>query len=328
MPPEVAGRPPARNTIRAVAPRTRTIPRIASPQRRPERERDVAGAAATATGGAPNVPLSATGSSRWSGRRSAGSYGGAASAAGASVAGPEGAPDGAPDGPHDAADGAVADDGDSDGHGWVGLSAPAAGSRDGGADWSGVVGSGVVGSGTVGSCPGSPGVRGSVMAVPSLAPAREGRHGGLATASAELLHELGQLGVLLDQSVDFSQVRSRAGRDPPPARAIQDGGVAPLALGHRADDRLDAPEIAAIDGVLRLLGHPAHARDHRHQLAHRAHLLDLLDLLQDFLEGELRLAELLLELGRLRRVDVLLGPLDEGHDVAHAEDPTSEPVGM
>ena len=40
------------------------------------------------------------------------------------------------------------------------------------------------------------------------------------------------------------------------------------------------------------------------------------------------LAELLLELRGLVRVDVLLGPLDERHDVAHAEDPAGEPVGM
>ena len=33
-------------------------------------------------------------------------------------------------------------------------------------------------------------------------------------------------------------------------------------------------------------------------------------------------------LRRLARVDRLLRPLDERHDVAHAEDPAGEPVGM
>ena len=68
---------------------------------------------------------------------------------------------------------------------------------------------------------------------------------------------------------------------------------------HRADDRLGPPEVAAVDRILGFLGHAAHARDHAHELADRAHLLDLLELVEEVLEGELGLAELLLELGGL-----------------------------
>ena len=47
---------------------------------------------------------------------------------------------------------------------------------------------------------------------------------------------------------------------------------------HRLDDRLDALQIAAIDGLLGFLGRAAHARDHLEQPADRAHLLELLHL--------------------------------------------------
>ena len=55
---------------------------------------------------------------------------------------------------------------------------------------------------------------------------------------------------------------------------------------HRPDDRLGALEVAPVDRFLGLLGHAAHARDHPHDLADRAHLLDLLELLEHVLEGE------------------------------------------
>ena len=63
-------------------------------------------------------------------------------------------------------------------------------------------------------------------------------------------------------------------------------------------------------------------------LVERAHLLDLLQLLEKILQRELRLAELLLERDRLLLVDLLLRLLDERDDVAHAEDPRGHAVGM
>ena len=149
-----------------------------------------------------------------------------------------------------------------------------------------------------------------------------------APAAGELLHQLLDLSVLLDQPVDVRRAGPGAGGDPSPARPVDDRGIASLTRRHRPDDRLDPLQIAAVDRLLGLLRHAAHARDHPHELAHRAHLLDLLDLLEEVLEGELRLAQLLLHLRRLLLVDVLLGPLDERHHVAHAEDPAGEAVRM
>ncbi len=51
-----------------------------------------------------------------------------------------------------------------------------------------------------------------------------------------------------------------------------------------------------------------------------------LELLEHVLEREAGLAELLLHLLGLLDVEGLLRPLDEGQDVAHAEDPAGEPV--
>src|SRR5439155_6261864 len=118
-----------------------------------------------------------------------------------------------------------------------------------------------------------------------LPPAHETGHRGLpATAAAELLHQLRQLGVLLDQSIHLGQVRPRAGSDPPPARAVEDRGLTSLARGHRPDDRLGPPQVAAIDRLLRLFGHGGHVRAGSYWLSHRASLPDLLDLPEAILE--------------------------------------------
>src|SRR4029450_3947362 len=57
-------------------------------------------------------------------------------------------------------------------------------------------------------------------------------------------------------------------------------------------------------------------------------LLDLLELVEEVLEGEAGLAELALHLLGLLAVDLLLGPLDQGEHVAHAEDPPGQAVGV
>ena len=93
-----------------------------------------------------------------------------------------------------------------------------------------------------------------------------------------------------------------------------------LALGgrHRRDDRL-----GLLEDVVRnvdVLEHLAHARDHRGEVLQVAHLLDLLNLGDEVVEVELVLDELLLQPARLLLVELLLRPLHERHDVAHAED--------
>ena len=67
---------------------------------------------------------------------------------------------------------------------------------------------------------------------------------------------------------------------------------------------------------------------HPDEAGQRAHLLDLLHLLEEVLEGELALEQLGgRRLGLVLLVD-LLGLLDEGEDVAHAEDAAGEAVGV
>ena len=62
------------------------------------------------------------------------------------------------------------------------------------------------------------------------------------------------------------------------------------------------------------------------ELVDRPHLLHLLELLQHVLEGEAAGLELRRGLLGLLLVEGVLGALDEGQDVAHAEDPAREAV--
>src|SRR3954469_1136930 len=183
-------------------------------------------------------------------------------------------------------------------------------------------------SGTPGCVPGS---RGSVIGDPpdgGSSPARQCAEGRTLAATGELLHQFLHLEELLHQPVDVRQSRARTRGDPSPARAVEDRRVAAFGAGHRTDDRLGPLEIASVDRSLRFAGEVAHPGDHRHDLTERPHLLHLLHRFEHVVEREAALSELLLELGGLLLVDVLLRPLDEGHDVAHAEDPAGEPVGM
>src|SRR6185503_10224811 len=97
-----------------------------------------------------------------------------------------------------------------------------------------------------------------------------GRH------ARQLLHHPAGLLELLEQGVDLLGGGARAAGDAGPPRAVEDLGVVALARGHGTDDRLDPGHIAVVDlDPLELL---AHAREHAKDLAERAHLLDLLEL--------------------------------------------------
>ena len=71
-------------------------------------------------------------------------------------------------------------------------------------------------------------------------------------------------------------------------------------------------------GVIELLAELA--GQHPGDLAEVAHLLQLLELVEVIRERQAVLAELFLELFGLRLVVLLLGLLDEGEHIAHAED--------
>ena len=146
-------------------------------------------------------------------------------------------------------------------------------------------------------------------------------------ALGHLLHQLAHLAELLDEAVDRLDGGPRAGGDPLAARAVDLGRVGALVGRHREDDRLEPVELALVDlpHPLHRLAHPGH---HLHQVAERAHAADLLHLGEEVLERELLLADLPLEVRGLVRVELVLGLLDQRHDVAHAEDAARHPVGV
>ena len=110
------------------------------------------------------------------------------------------------------------------------------------------------------------------------------------------------------------------------AGAVDDLRVAALLEGHRVDDALDLGQLAVVDLlVAELLGH---ARHHLHEAAEVAHLLDLGHLLEEVLERELALEHAVGGVLGLLLVEGLLGLVDEGEDVAHAEDAAGEAVGV
>ena len=88
-------------------------------------------------------------------------------------------------------------------------------------------------------------------------------------------------------------------------------------IGLRSSSSILAP--------LSSLGMPGH---HPHQVAERAHLLDLLHLFEEVVEGELPLHQLRGGLFGLVGFEGLFGLLDQGEHVAHAEDASRHPVGV
>src|SRR3954452_12107750 len=144
-------------------------------------------------------------------------------------------------------------------------------------------------------------------------------------AAPDLAHQRAPLVELLDELVDLLDARPRPLGDAKPARALDELGPPALLGRHRQDDRLDAVDLALVDLHLRqlLAREPGqHAEDR----LERPHLAQRLELLEDVVEGELVAAQLALELERLVLLELLLGLLDERHDIAHAEDPLRHPL--
>src|SRR5215204_3133402 len=151
----------------------------------------------------------------------------------------------------------------------------------------------------------------AMPAVPSrLATAQLLHHRATSARTTHLLHELAHLRELLDEAIDVRHVRTGAACDSALAAAGQDFRLATLLDRHRLDDRLDSLELAAIDGLLRLLRGPAHARDHLEQAADRPHLLELLHLRQEVFERERVALQLARHLLGFVLVEALLGTLD------------------
>src|SRR4029453_11285887 len=108
--------------------------------------------------------------------------------------------------------------------------------------------------------------------------------------SRHALHQLLHLAELLDQLADVCGLGAAAVGDPQAAGAVDDVGLDPLLACHRADDRLDLAHLVLVDlGVAQLLGDAGHQA---HQVLQRAHLPDLLQLVQEVVERELPLEQL------------------------------------
>ena len=97
-------------------------------------------------------------------------------------------------------------------------------------------------------------------------------------------------------------------------------------MRHRPDYRFDPDERGVVD--VRPRRKPVHTREHAQHLAERSHLLDLLKLLEEIFERELRFAQFRFELDRLFLVELLLRLLDQCDNVPHPEYAGGEPVGM
>src|ERR671933_882649 len=146
-------------------------------------------------------------------------------------------------------------------------------------------------------------------------------------AAPDLAHQLAHLVELLHELVDLLDARPRPLRDAQPARALDELGAPALLRSHRQDDRLDAVDLALVDLHLRELL-ARQTGQHPEDRLQRSHPAQRLELLEEVLERELVAAQLALELARLVLLELLLGLLDERHDVAHAEDPLRHPLGV
>src|SRR3954468_14872383 len=160
----------------------------------------------------------------------------------------------------------------------------------------------------------------------TLAAARQLLHRGH-LALRQLAHHLLHLAELLDQLIHGLHVGPGPARDAAAARAVEDRRVGALLGSHRRDDGLKAVHLTLVDLEV-AEAHPAYPGHHLEQIADRPHAAHLLELLEEVVERELLLADLLLELGRALLVELALGLLGEGEDVAHAEDPLGHPVGV
>ena len=169
-----------------------------------------------------------------------------------------------------------------------------------------------------------PSCRAPIPGMPGIA-----GHPRHAAAGRELAHHLLRLDEALDQRVDVGDRRR------PEPRAMRCRREPLRILGSRRSCGVIDWMIAVMRSISRSSMFSicsricAHARQHPEQLGHRAHLADRLHLRQEVLEGEvLAAAELAGHLLGLVLVEGLLGLLDEGEHVAHAEDARGHPVGV
>src|SRR5262245_15255166 len=109
----------------------------------------------------------------------------------------------------------------------------------------------------------------------------------------QLLHQLAELGVLLEQAVHVLHAGAAAARDALATAAVDDVRVRALRRRHRRDDRVESSQVRLLG--LELLRRPADLlaeRQHAEDLVQRAELSHLLQLAPEVLQRERILAEL------------------------------------
>src|ERR1035437_5425383 len=133
----------------------------------------------------------------------------------------------------------------------------------------------------------------------------------------------------LEQTRHLDRGGPAAGGDPAAPGSIDDRGPAALPRRHRQDDRLDPSQLGFVGQVAALLPHelaaPGHHPQDRVQGAQAAELAHLDD---EVVEAEPTVPDsFLVPLGvLLAQLDA--GPLDQGQDIAHPEDPPRHPLGV
>ena len=131
---------------------------------------------------------------------------------------------------------------------------------------------------------------------------------------------------LLDEPVDILYGGAAATRDALAAAAIEHLWLQSLLGSHRVDDGLHLDECPLI--YLHPLQCLSHTRDHAHELIQGTHALDGVQLVLEVDKGEGLFAEAFSQFATALLVDGLLGLLDQGDDVAHAQNARGDAIGV
>ncbi len=135
--------------------------------------------------------------------------------------------------------------------------------------------------------------------------------------------------MLLEQAVDVLDLCPRTGGDALFPRRLHNFGIAPLLRGHGQDDGALARDDLVVElGRGHLFLEFRHARQQAHNPAQSAELVHLGELFGEIVEIELAFAHLVGDALRLFGVDGFRGLLDQGDNVAHAEDAIGDALGM
>ncbi|GIX62967.1 telomere elongation protein [Babesia caballi] len=156
-------------------------------------------------------------------------------------------------------------------------------------------------------------------------------HGALLVEAglAQIAHQALQHLVVVQQDGDVGDLAARAAGNARHARLAQRLRAVQLLVVHRVHDVEEA--LDAVDAVLLGAGPEdagGDAGEHGHHLAQRAHLQQVLELVVHVANGELPRGDAVRHLLIVAHVHHLLDGADEAADVAHAQQPRNERLGL